>query len=99
MIKRMKIVYICTAILLITLMVLCFSGEKGFFDLKLLNQERESMIEKNRLLARENMKLFYEIQHLKNDPDYIEDVARRELGMVAGDEIILKFGENGMKEH
>jgi cell division protein FtsB len=31
-----------------------------------------------------------EIDRLKNDPSYIESVARREFGMIGPDEIVVK---------
>lgn len=44
----------------------------------------------NQILKQQNFVLNGEIERLRNDPDYIEDVARQDLGMVAPDEIIFK---------
>ena len=70
----------------------CFTifSEHGLVDLNLLKQERDSLREANEKLARKNLTLSVEIDRLENDPDYIEDVARRELGMIRKDEMILK---------
>ncbi|MBW1812804.1 MAG: septum formation initiator family protein, partial [Deltaproteobacteria bacterium] len=35
-----------------------------------------------------------EIDRAKNDPAYIEAVARQELGMIGKDEVILKFNKD-----
>ena len=59
-------------------------------DLNRLEQERDSLLENNEQLALDNLSLSVEIDRLENDPDYIEDVARRELGMIRKDELILK---------
>ncbi len=38
----------------------------------------------------ENLSISIEIDRLKHDPEYIENVARKELGMIGEDEVILK---------
>ena len=48
------------------------------------------MVKNNEQLAGENLSLSVEIERLENDPKFIENVARQELGMIAEDELILK---------
>ncbi len=74
-------------------------GDNGIADLRLLQTKRDHLIEKNETLARENVQLYHQIERLKNDPDYIESIARRELGMIGKDEVILKLrpGAGGEK--
>ena len=59
-------------------------------DLNMLRKERDQLAEKNQLLNHENHTLSDEIDRLQNDPKYIENIARQELGMVGKDELILK---------
>ena len=59
-------------------------------DLNMLRKERDQLTEKNQLLNHENLTLSDEIDRLQNDPKYIENIARQELGMVGKDELILK---------
>ena len=49
------------------------------------------MKEKNIHLERENQKLREEVKRLKSDKRYIEEIARKELGMVKEGEIIYQF--------
>ena len=42
-----------------------------------------------------NLSLYREIDRLKHDPKYIEDVVRRELGLIGKDEVIFKLKKNG----
>ena len=72
--------------------VLFFSivSEHGLADLILLRQERSKLVEKSERLTRENLSIGIEIDRLKHDPEYIENVARKELGMIGEDEVILK---------
>ena len=55
-----------------------------------LRQERGKLVEKTEQLTRENLSISIEIDRLKNDPKYIENIARKELGMIGEDEVILK---------
>jgi cell division protein FtsB len=79
-----------TVVLLVSLLFFIIFGEHGFIDLNILKKERDQLIEKNERLSRENLSLSVEIDRLKHDPKYIENIARQELGMVAEDELILK---------
>jgi len=65
-------------------------GENGLVDLNRLKAERDGLLKKNAELSRKNLSLYHEIERLKNDPKYIEDVARQELGVIGKDEVILK---------
>ena len=65
-------------------------GEHGLVDLNALKAEKNQLVEENDKLARKNISLSVEIDRLKHDPHYIENVARQELGMVGENELILK---------
>jgi cell division protein FtsB len=66
-------------------------GDKGFLDLKRLREENVELIEISNDVEAENLKLYRQVERLKNDPVFIENVARQELGMIHEDEVILKF--------
>ena len=77
-------------LLLFPLLFFIIFGEHGYIDLNVLKSERDQFVEKNELLTQKNISLSTEIDRLKHDPQYIENIARQELGMVAEDELILK---------
>ncbi len=79
-----------TVVLLFSLLFFIIFGEHGFIDLSILKKERDQLAEKNEQLSHENLSLSVEIDRLKHDPKYIENVARQELGMIGEDELILK---------
>jgi len=90
MTKTQKVL-ISIAILLIA--ALCFFiivSEHGLADLIFLKQERSKLVKKSERLTRENLSIGIEIDRLKHDPEYIENIARKELGMIGEDEVILK---------
>jgi cell division protein FtsB len=84
--------------LLILLMFFIFlfilESESGFFDLRRLKRENSRLVERNLSLEHENRALCREIDRLKNDMNYIENIARRELGMIRKDEVIIKLNED-----
>lgn len=65
-------------------------GENSLTDLYKLKMEKDNLSKKNDALKKENLSLYREIERLKNDPSYVEDVARKELGVIGKDEMIIK---------
>ena len=90
MTRKQGIFLSIAGLLLFSLLFFMIFGEHGYIDLTVLKTERDQLVEKNELLTNENISLSIEIDRLKNDPMYIENIARHELGMVAEDELILK---------
>ena len=65
-------------------------GERGFIHLYRMEKERQAYQEKNRKLEKANRELLDQIHRLKTDEEYIESVARRDLGLVRDNEIIYR---------
>lgn len=75
---------------LLSLLFFIVFSERGLADLNLLKKERDRIRSENRQIARENLNMGVEIDRLKHDPAYIEDVARKEFGMIGREEIVVK---------
>jgi cell division protein FtsB len=75
---------------LVFLLFFIVFSERGLADLNLMRKERNRLQSVNRQITQENLTLGVEIDRLKHDPAYIEDVARREFGMIGRDEIVVK---------
>ena len=88
--KRKRLLLLILIPLLI-LGILTFFGEKGILHLLRLHKELVRIKEKNTKLEEENQKLREEVKRLQTDKRYIEEIARRELGMVKEGEIIYQF--------
>lgn len=86
-----KIIYAFSSLLFITLLFLSVFGRNGYVDLNRLRQEHEAITRTNMRLELENHELYRTIERLKNDPEYIENIARQEFGMIGKDELILKI--------
>jgi len=76
-------------------------GERGFIHLYRMDRERQTYLEKINKLERENRELLDEIQRLRSDREYVENLGRREMGLVKEDEIMYRFErkkENGKQK-
>ncbi len=78
------------------LMFIIFS-ENGLADLNRLKAERDIILKKNAELIQENLSLSRKIERLKNDPEYLENVARKELGVIGKDEVVIKVKKGRKK--
>ena len=73
-------------------------GERGFIHLYRMDRERQTYLEKINKLERENRELLDEIQRLRSDREYVENLGRREMGLVKDDEIMYRFEAKKEKE-
>jgi cell division protein FtsB len=87
---KQNILLSLSILLLIAILIYIIFSKHGYSDLALLKQEQSKLVQKNERLTRENFAIRIEIDRLKHDLDYIENIARQEFGMIRKDEIILK---------
>jgi cell division protein FtsB len=76
---------------LVILGFLSFFGEKGILHLLRLKKELAGIKEANQQMEVENQKLKEEVERLRHEKRYLEEIARKELGMVKEGEIIYQF--------
>jgi cell division protein FtsB len=70
---------------------LTFFGDQGILHLFRLQKELARIKETNTKLEGEKRKLNEEVRKLRYEKRYIEEIARKELGMVKEGEIIYRF--------
>jgi cell division protein FtsB len=68
-----------------------FFGDKGIVHLHRLQKEWGRLKEANVKIEEENQKLREEVKRLQYEKRYIEEIARKELGMVKEGEVIYQF--------
>jgi len=90
MAPRQKILLATAVVALFSLLIFILFSDNGLADFLTLKSERDRLCHENAALRQENMRLYRTIERLKNDPAYIESVARRELGMIKKEELIFK---------
>jgi len=64
-------------------------GDRGAVDLYQLKLERDSLHRTNLELQKKTQALYSETQRLKYDFDFVENIARTELGMIGKDEVVI----------
>ncbi|MCD4804065.1 MAG: septum formation initiator family protein [Desulfobacterales bacterium] len=94
--KQKILLYLSIPIIFSLLLFIIFD-DNGLVDLNALKKERNGLIEKNAGITMDNLSLYREIDRLKHDSIYIEDVVRRELGLIGKDEVIFKVKNKELK--
>jgi cell division protein FtsB len=86
---RQKIIIGLALAIMLNLMLWIVFGDNGWVELSRLKEQKQLAVQQNAVLAGENVDLYRIIERLKQDPVYIESVARNELGMVGKDDVII----------
>jgi cell division protein FtsB len=88
--KKHKVLLSAVLLVIFCMALLIVFGDHGVTDLYQLKSRRDQLRQVNQTFALENIRLINQMDRLKNDPTYIETIARDELGLIGKDEIILK---------
>jgi cell division protein FtsB len=89
--KKKHKFFIAAALVVIAFMGgMIIFGDYGVTDLYQLKDRRDRLRQVNETLAMENIRLINQLERLKSDPQYIETIARDELGLIGKDEIIIR---------
>ena len=88
---RKKHFLLLILLLFLILGIFTFFGDKGILHLLRLQRELDRIKEVNAKVEDENRKLKEEVRRLQNEKRYIEEIARKELGLVKEGEIIYQF--------
>jgi cell division protein FtsB len=78
-------------IFLVLMGFLIIFGNNGLVDNYVMKEKLKILKEENAQIVLENNGLKKEISLLRNNPQYIEAVARKELGMVRKGDIVYRF--------
>lgn len=83
--------FLTAACLSLVLMIsVTILGDHGVRDLRKLRGRLQEIVVENEKLAQENKLLAGRVDRLKNDPDYIEDMARQTLKLVRKGDIVVE---------
>jgi cell division protein FtsB len=91
MTTKQKIMIAIGMLALFSFLFLIAFGDRGAVDLYQLHLRKVRLHGLSFEAEKKNTALYSNIQRLKNDPEYIEDIARTELGMVGKDELVYQF--------
>ena len=91
MTTRRKIIVGTGIVVLFSFLFVIGLGDRGAVDLYQLRLRKVRLDRSNLELQKKNRALYRSIQRLKNDAEFVENIARSELGMVGRDEIVYQF--------
>lgn len=91
MIRRKRIFLAGILVALFGFSQIIVFGDNGYVELIRLKADHQKLEQTQARLTQENQQLYRTIDRLKNDPVFIENVARRELGMIRSNELIFTF--------
>ena len=91
MTTKLKIIVVTAMLALFSFLFVIGLGDRGAVDLYQLHLKKVRLNGLSFEVEKKNTALYRNIQRLKNDPEYIEDIARTELGMVGKDELVYQF--------
>lgn len=92
---RKKPILLLMLVFVLVLLVLVFFGERGILHRLRLQRELARIKAANAKVEEENRKLKEEVRRLQTEKKYIEEIARKELGMVKEGEIVYQFDTMG----
>ncbi|MBW1650030.1 MAG: septum formation initiator family protein [Deltaproteobacteria bacterium] len=93
MTRTEKILIYILSFILIAILTFIIFGKDGFRNIAELKKKRDTIIEANEKIAGRNRKTARIINRLTTDPEYIEHIARQDIGMVKEDEIVIQFAD------
>ena len=88
-----KRVLITVLMLVLVMIFFTFFGEKGLLQVYRLRRELKEIERVNTELRQENERLRAEIGNLRTNKKYIEELARRDLGLVKKGELVYQFDQ------
>ena len=91
MTTKRKIVVIMAILVLFSFLFVIGLGDRGAVDLYKHHLKKVRLDRSNLELQKKNRDLYRSIQRLKTDLEFIENIARSELGMVGKDEVVYQF--------
>jgi cell division protein FtsB len=86
-----KSVLLLILLLFLILGFFTFFGDKGILHLLRVQKELARIKQTNAKIEEENRRLREEVSRLQHEKRYIEEIARKELGMVKEGEVIYQF--------
>lgn len=88
------LVKIILALLLAAVLWIVFSPGTGLVSLRGHRNDLQQLEQKIAELEKENHDLQAEIEGLQNDPEYLEEIARKEYGLLRKNERVYDFSKN-----
>lgn len=90
---KQTIYYVSAVFSLVIMMGMIIFSNNGFLDMMEMRRTLENVEITSSRISIKNTSLCRKINRLKSDPDYIENIARNEMGMVAEGDMVILFND------
>jgi cell division protein FtsB len=88
-VTRRRTVQVLVVFVAVVLVVNALVGERGFIETTRAREQNRQLMAAIAALEQENLRLLEDIRRLKEDPRAIEEIARRELGLIRQGELLF----------
>ena len=88
--ERRFVKRIITAVILLGILWVLFAPNRGLFHYRQLHSEIDSLAQENILLEQRNIELQKEIERLKTDEKFLEELARQKYGLLKENETVYE---------
>ena len=82
-----------SSLFLFTMMALTVWGDRGLLAMWRTQRDLDRLVREIEIIDQKNASLVRDMQRLRTDRDYIEKIAREELGLVRAGEIMFEFSD------
>jgi cell division protein FtsB len=89
--QRQKVMLAVALLAMFHFLLMVLFDDNGWVELRRLEQTRQELVKGNARLRHHNLQMYRSVDRLQNDPAFVENIARQELGMIRSDELIFKF--------
>lgn len=93
LLQEKRFIRIVVVLLAASLASIVFAPHSGVLAVLQRHSRLKALQQKASILERNNKELETEIKRLRNDPTYLEEVARREHGLLKKNEYIYDFSQ------
>jgi cell division protein FtsB len=88
--ERRLIKRIVTIVVILGILWILFAPNRGLFHYRQLQHEIDSLARENILLEQRNKDLQKEVERLKSDEKYLEELARQKYGLLKENETVYE---------
>lgn len=85
------LVVMVSSLFLLAMMALTVWGDRGLLAMWRTQRDLDRLVREIEIIEQQNTVLVRDMQRLRTDRDYIEKIAREELGLVRPGEIMFEF--------
>ncbi|KJS01949.1 MAG: hypothetical protein VR65_07100 [Desulfobulbaceae bacterium BRH_c16a] len=90
-VQEKRFLKICVVLVVVSLLWMVFAPGSGVFSLWKKRQELQRLQQQTVQLQKDNEVLEKDIDRLQNDPTYLEEIARKEYGLLKKNERVFEF--------